>query len=343
MGNSETVKDTLETARGTGRTVEQFLREYCSSVLHRPEALVRACEGSLADIGLRIRPFLLRMSCQEGAIVFDEIVPVAAGVEMIQLSTLVIDDILDESPLRNNKPSIFAQHGTKECLSIGTIMSSLGFRLIAEGLEENRNLKNNTAVIQLFSRTHADIYIGQYFDLRFEGDISVSENQYFDMISKTTACFIQAPLVAGAMLWDACLEITNTLEKAGLSLGMAYQIRDDVIDVIGDSECTGKPIGGDLRRRKMRLPLIQALRELSGRKERKLVDVLRETSLSDGALSEALSLISESGSIDYCISKTKEYCERAADTINMLSEDLAPLKAHFCVVANWISSFEDKT
>ena len=343
MSDSETVKDTFETARETGQVVEQFLREYCFSALQGQEESARVCEGSLTDIGLRIRPFFLRISCQEGGIVFDKIVPVAAGVEMIQLSTLVIDDILDESPLRNNKPSIFAKEGTKASLSIGTIMSSLGFRLIAEGLEKNHSLKNNIAVIQLFSQTHADIYIGQYLDLRFEGDISVSENQYFDMISKTTACFIQAPLVAGAMLWDACLEITNTLEKAGLSLGMAYQIRDDVIDIIGDSECTGKPIGGDVRRRKMRLPLIRALRELSGRTRRKLAKSLRTTSLSDGALSEALGLINESGSIDYCISKTQEYCEQATDTINMLSEDLAPLKAHFCVVANWISSFEDRT
>ncbi len=343
MNNSETVKDTLETARKTGQVVEQFLQEYCFSALQGQEELARACEGNLTDIGLRIRPFLLRASCQGGAITFDKIVPVAAGVEMIQLSTLIIDDILDESPLRNNKPSIFVREGAKACLSIGTIMSSLGLRLIADGLKKNRNLKNNIAVIQLFSQTHADIYIGQYLDLRFEGDISVSENQYLDMISRTTACFVQASLVAGAMLWDASPEIIKTLEKAGLSLGMAYQIRDDVVDVIGDSECTGKPVGGDLRRRKMRLPLIQALQELSGKRRRKLADLLRATSLSDGALSEALNLISESGSIDYCISKTKEYCERAADTINMLSEDLAPLKAHFCVVTNCISSFEDRT
>lgn len=343
MSDSETVKDTLETARETGQVVEQFLREYCFSALQGQEELARACEGSLTDIGLRIRPFFLRISCQEGGIVFDKIVPVAAGVEMIQLSTLVIDDILDESPLRNNKPSIFAKEGTKASLAIGTIMSSLGFCLIAEGLEKNHSLKNNIAVVQLFSQTHADIYIGQYLDLRFEGDMSVGEDQYLDMISRTTACFIQAPLVAGAMLWDACPEIIKTLEKAGLSLGMAYQIRDDVIDMIGDLECTGKPIGGDVRRRKMRLPLIQALWELSGRRRRKLAESLRATSLSDEAFSEALELINESGSIDYCISKTKEYCEQAANTIDMLSEDFASLKAHLCVVANWISSFEDRT
>jgi geranylgeranyl pyrophosphate synthase len=343
MSDSETVKDTLETARETGQVVEQFLREYCFSALQGQEELARACEGSLTDIGLRIRPFFLRISCQEGGIVFDKIVPVAAGVEMIQLSTLIIDDILDESPLRNNKPSIFAREGAKVCLSIGTIMSLLGLRLIADGLKKNQNLKNNIAVVQLFSQTHADIYIGQYLDLRFEGDISVGEDQYLDMISRTTACFIQAPLVAGAMLWDACPEIIKTLEKAGLSLGMAYQIRDDVIDMIGDSECTGKPIGGDVRRRKMRLPLIQALWELSGRRRRKLAESLRATSLSDEAFSEALELINESGSIDYCISKTKEYCEQAANTIDMLSEDFASLKAHLCVVANWISSFEDRT
>ncbi|MDP2643853.1 MAG: polyprenyl synthetase family protein [Desulfobacterales bacterium] len=154
---------------------------------------------------------------------------------------------------------------------------------------------------------------------------------------------MQSPLVAGAMLWDASPEIIKTLDRTGYYLGIAYQVRDDVIDVIGDSEFTGKPIGVDVRRRKMRLPLIQALQELSGRKRRKLEDLLRATSLSDEALSEALCLIKESGSIEYCISKTKEYCERAADAMNILSEDIASLKVHLYVVANWIASFEDGT
>jgi len=285
----------------------------------------------------------LRISCHQGGIAFDKIIPISAGVEMIQLSTLVIDDILDESPLRNNEPSIVAEHGWKACLSIGTIMYSLGFCLISEGIWKNHDVINGIAVVNLFSRTHADIYVGQFLDLRFEGDVTVSEDQYLDMISRTTARFIQSPLVVGAMLWDARPEAIKILERAGLSLGMAYQIRDDVIDVIGDSECTGKPVGGDIRRRKMRLPLIQALRELRNNEHRKLLDLLKNASLSDEASSEAIGLITESGSIDYCISKAKEYCKKATETINLLPEEFADLKNHFCVVAGWISSFEDKT
>jgi len=334
--------DTLKSARETGLIVEQYLREYCATALSKQGSVWRACDRSLTDIGLRIRPFLLRISCQEGGIAFGSITPVAAGVELVQLSTLIIDDILDESPLRNNKPSVFSDHGAKASISIGTTMSSLGFRLIAEGLERNHGLQNNVAVLGLFSQTHADIYVGQFLDLLFEGDTSVSEDQYIDMISKTTACFIQASLVAGAMLWDASSEIIQTLQRAGLFLGVAYQIRDDVIDVIGDPEYTGKPLGGDIQSRKMRLPLIRALQELRGSKQQKLVEILQRSNPSCEDIAAVVGLIEESDSIDYCVSKTKTYCKQATDAIYMLPDDLVSLKTQFNVVANWISSFEEQ-
>jgi len=340
---NDSVPDTLRTAWETSELVEGFLRDYFSSVLQGQDELMRACERSMAEIGLRIRPFLLRISCHQGGLAFEKIIHVSAGIELVQLSTLVIDDILDESSLRNRKLSIVAEHGWKACLSIGTVMYSLGFCLISEGIEKNHHVKNGIAVVKLFSRTHADIYIGQFLDLRFERDTAVTEGQYLDMISRTTARFIQTPLVAGAMLWNAPTAVIKALEGAGLALGMAFQIRDDVIDVIGETECTGKPVGGDIRRCKMRLPLIQALQVLNGDKHRRLLDIMQNESVSDQALSEAIGLITESGSIEYCIYKTKEYCKIATDTISQLPREFTDLKDHFCVVAVWISSFEDGT
>jgi len=343
MRDSIPAKDTIEILIDTSNVVEQFIREYSSSVLQDQDELRRACEGSITDIGLRILPFFLRISCQEAGISFDSILPVAAGVEMLKQSALNIDDILDMSSLRNNQTTSYARYGTNKSITIGTIMSSLGFRLIANGLEKNKILQNKIEVIQLFLRTYTDIYIGQFLDLQYEGDETVTEEQYFDMISKTTAYFIQAPLVAGAMLWDADSEIIKILEYAGQFLGMAYQIRDDVIDVIGDSECSGKPVGGDVRHCKMRLPVVQALQELAGEKKQKLIDILKTKNLSDESVNEAIGLINETNAIEYCISKTKEYCDQAINAMGKLSEDFESMKIHFNVVANMISSFEDGT
>lgn len=341
MINSSIRNNTLEYAKETEIIVQNHIDDYCASKLEGQTSILNICKVGAYDIGLRVRPFLLRMSSCQGDIDFDKIISISAGVEMIQLSTLILDDILDESYLRNNEPSLISEYGLKTGLSIGTIMSSLGFCMISEGINNNEEIKNGINLVRLFSQTHAEIYVGQYLDLLFEGDLTVSEEQYLDMITKTTGGFIQSSLVAGAMLWDATSEVIKKLERAGLFLGLAYQIRDDVIDIIGDSDYTGKPEGGDILRRKMRLPLIQGLRKSSDNRLHNLLGILNKTSLSDEDTSEIISLIVESGSIDYCISKVKEYCEKAIGAIEMLSEDFEDLKKHFCVVTGWISSFED--
>jgi len=335
---------TLEKIVATGKAVEGTIRDYCQAELSSQEHLLAIIQQSLPDIGLRLRPFLLRASYEAGGDSFSSVVPIAAGIELIQLSTLIIDDVLDESPLRNNRPSVCSLHGAKQAFSAGTVMSSFGFSIIAEALDQLTGLKNKNAVIGLLAQTHADIYIGQYTDLNFERDITISENQYLEMISKTTASFIQAPLVIGAMLWDAAPNILAVLEQAGYSLGMAYQLRDDVLDIIGDSECTGKPVAGDIRQRKMRLPVIHALQWSSQQKNTRLSELLQlKRTLHDSELRDTLHILHCAGSIEYSINKIRNYCKQAGDSLRMLSNEFESLGSHLHVIAGMISSFKDAT
>lgn len=321
--------------------VLDYLRKHISACFPETEGLYAKVEHCLQDLGLRIRPFLLRISAEVGGLCFLDISPVAAGIEMIQISTLVIDDVLDQSPLRNNSPSVFARCGAGEAISAGTMMASEGFALIADGLCKNAKLRNGLHIMRLLSQTHSSIYLGQFLDMAFEGNTSVTEDRYLDMIRNTTACFIQAPLVIGAMLWNASATIIKALEGAGIALGMAYQIRDDVIDVIGDSECTGKPVGGDIRRSKMRLPVIRALGELQGKDRNSLKHLLSGKDLSDEAVQEALALTQKTDSVDYCISATKRYCQEARQFIRQLPNDLVVLKDQLDSIVELISSFEE--
>jgi len=325
----------------TGTTVEGFLRDHHPSAVNGQNELATLWHEGLSDIGLRLRPFLLRIASEAGGTRFSDVLPIAAGIEMIQISTLVVDDVLDQSPLRNNEPSVFARRGTGEAISIGVVMASEGFALVADGLCRNAELKNGLPIMRLLSETHSSIYHGQFLDLTFEGNASTTMERYFDMTRKTTACFIRAPLVIGAMLWDASAAIIKTLEGAGIALGMAYQIRDDVIDVIGDLECTGKPVGGDIRRSKMRLPVIRALSELQGEDRSSLEHLLSGKGLSDEAVREALTLTQKTDSVDYCISVTKQYCEEARRSIEQLPNDLGVLRDQLDSVAELISSFEE--
>lgn len=337
MSNQDLSAYTHAKIRETSETVEEYLIHY-SRTMYTPFFDLGSC---MSDVGLRIRPFLFRISSEAGDIPFKDIVPVAAGIEMVQLSTLVIDDIIDQSPLRNNRPSIFAEQGYGESISIGTILFTQGLSLIADGLLRNEVFKNCLSIIRVLCDTHATIYFGQILDYRLEGCISTNEHDYLDMISKTTACFIQAPLVMGAMLWDAPQENIKHLKVIGYALGMAYQIRDDVIDIIGDSECTGKPIAGDIRRCKMRLPVIRALIELGQADRNHLENLLSISDLPDNSVREAIDLVMKTDAINYCISRTQQFCDQARDFIHYLPENVKELKIQLDFIADLISTFND--
>lgn len=340
MNNTIDINKTLTLLEATGKHVEDDLKSACCRHCAAFEYLNSSILDSIDDIGLRIRPFLLRVSSASGRINFQEILPIATGIEFIQLSTLVIDDILDQSALRNNRPSIYALKGDKEALCVGTVMSSLGFSLISEEIKSIKR-KHQFPVIKLFSEVHAEIYTGQLLDICNESNTSMLEEQYYDIIMKTTSRFIQASLMAGAMLWGAPSEILDLLGEIGLALGNAYQVRDDVLDVMGESEYIGKPVAGDVRQCKMRLPVIHALSTVSKGKKMEIESYMRNSPMSKESLVKMIDLLEEAKSYDYCMQKTKEYCSHAMNLTKQLPSGLSEMKEHLSVIADILSSFQN--
>jgi geranylgeranyl pyrophosphate synthase len=333
---------TLKAIVDTGREVEGFLADHSRTELSRDKGLAATLDYVLPDIGLRLRPYLLRISYEAGGGSFKQVLPVAAGIELIQLSTLVIDDVLDDSLVRNGKPSVYGKLGAGHAVSAGIVISSLGLSLIANSLERIKNYNNASGVMKLILAAHTEIYMGQFMDLSYEDNIEITEPQYIDMISKTTACFIRAPLLAGAMLWGAPKRVISIMERGGLSLGLAYQLRDDVVDIVGRTELTGKPLAGDIRQRKMRLPVIHALKWSVNSERKRLTELLqKKRQLTDAEITDVSRILMGAGSIEYCIAKTKKLCGEAAKAISALPKRYTSLSTSMYVVANMISSFED--
>lgn len=332
---------TLRAAIATGEAVDIFLRAYVGSQFSKYRRLRAVIDYILPDIGVRLRPFLLRASYEAGGRRFEEVLPVAAAIELLQLSTLVVDDFLDESPTRNRKPSVAQQWGVKNALCVAMVMSSAGLALLSETLGAGGHFKNTSDVAALISQAHADVYVGQFLDLSYECDVAVSEEDYYAMISKTTGAFIRASLVAGAMLWDAPKDVVVTLGEAGRGLGMAYQLRDDVIDIIGDPECTGKQKTGDIKQRKMRLPVIHALRHAPEHADRLAELLRRKRPLEESEVQAVTCLLHASGSLDYAMAVTKEFCARAVRSTTRLRPELKTLVRHLRSIAQLISSFQD--
>lgn len=334
-------QDILQCIVVTGNVVEDFLRSHCKKWLAQEDNLQAIVQYCLYDIGLRFRSFLIRTSYEAGKQAFETILPIAAGIELIQISTLVIDDILDRSPMRNGRPSVFKQWGTELAISSGTFIGSLGFSLISSTLKNNKNLRNGLSVLQCFIDAYKEIYTGQFRDLEYEANIIISEDKYLETIHKTTASFIGASLVTGAMLWGAPEDVTCELKEIGIKVGMAYQLRDDVIDIIGDPECTGKPKALDVWDRKMRLPVIHAIANLNSIDKERLQNLWTEDNASmESNVGEIISLFESAGSIQYSVEKVKHYCLQANMQIDKLGDRLPMLTNRLRAVLTLITCFD---
>jgi geranylgeranyl pyrophosphate synthase len=252
---------------------------------------------------------------------------------------LVIDDFLDESELRNGLPSVYLSVGAKKATCIGTILSSHAFALISSELAASKRLVNGPAFLQCVSQGHAEVYAGQLADLEGERNVALTEQKSIHIIELTTASLLRASLVGGAILWGARSDVIEILGDIGRNLGIAYQIRDDVVDIIGDSELIGKPVGGDLERCKVRLPAIYALEILNGRARQKLLRALSGRVEDAGELRQALSLVESSGAVQHCIQTTKRFCDRAVLLTKRLPPSHGRLKNELQFILKLISSF----
>ena len=325
----------------TAAFVEDILRERLSGCSFLTDAADVQVEDIIGDVGLRIRPFLFELSYEASGLVLDGARSAAAALELLQASTLIIDDVLDHSNLRNSKPSIVCRFGSEQAVTIGTIMSSVAGELFCKGLRECSSCHDAIPAAGLFLRTQRQIYTGQLRDLLQEDKQDLSEAEYYDMVYLTTGSFIEASLVMGALLWNAPETLTTSLHNIGRNLGIAYQIRDDVIDLLGDSELTGKPVAGDVRQRKMRLPIIHALNTATDNDSAIIRELYsKDRVLKDDEVAKIVDILTSSGAIEYSIERTKVYCQRAAEDVDNLMETSKELADNLVALTALISEFE---
>lgn len=321
----------------TSQPVEPLLFKYASDYLGCVESLRNEVSYSFFEIGKRARPFLLRTGFEIGGGEFKTILPIAAAIELMQAATLVIDDILDEAKIRNARPSIQEKYGVKKAILIGELLKSLAMTVFINHVQENKQLKNLKEPIKIFEDTYREICVGQYLDLNYECKEMITEDEYYDMVKKTTASFIQAPLVIGAMFAGTPKRVIELLKSYGLALGYAYQIRDDVTDVIGEEEFTGKPFAIDIKQRKKRLPVIHVLSNGSASMQRKLREHFSKDIITEKVIQEIVDLLYECGSIDYSIKQVRRFSDNAIEVLSPLKDSNS--KAYLIDLAELIATF----
>jgi len=250
--------------------------------------LVAEAAGHLLGAGgKRFRPLLVLLAGHFGDPDDPRLVPGAAAIELTHLATLYHDDVIDEARTRRGRASVNARWDNIVAILTGDF-------LFARASEISSDL--GTEVTRLLATTIARVCEGQIREVEGAGRVDPDERFYLDVIYRKTAALIATSCRLGGMLSGADEEIVDRLERFGRTLGMAFQISDDIMDLVADRATLGKEPGADLNEGVYTLPVIYALRDSARRDE--LRSLLETRPLDADRLTAALDIVRSDGALD---------------------------------------------
>jgi geranylgeranyl diphosphate synthase type II len=268
---------------------ESYLKN--QSFGQQPPNLYEPFDYILSLKAKRIRPLLLLMATDLFGGQVKKALPQALAIELFHNFTLIHDDIMDEAPLRRGKPTIHARFGLATAILSGDAMlvSSYEQLIRAEAKLIPRLLKS-------FNQCALKVCEGQQLDMNYEKQPHVSVKEYISMIGLKTATLLATSLQIGAIMGGAGEKEANRMYEFGKHCGISFQLRDDWLDVFGESHKVGKQAGGDIIRKKKTYLILEALRRANTGQKKKLLRAYSSEGVSDAhVVSEVKSIFDALG------------------------------------------------
>ncbi len=282
-------------------------------VVH-PQGLYEAGRHLVDAGGKRLRPSMLILAAETVEGDQKVVLPAAVSVELVHNFTLIHDDIMDHAETRRGRPAVHVKWDESGAILAGDTLYSKAFQILASTKTDPGSV---VASMEMMARTCTAICEGQWLDMEFETKDRVSEDEYLEMIEKKTGVLYGAASWVGATLSGAPEEQVKGLEEFGRLVGMGFQIYDDVLDLTAPPEVLGKPRGGDLVEGKKTLIMIHAM-------ERGVMpEVLGKKNATTEEIEAALSVLEESGSIDYARTKAASLVEQGKRALDVLEDSKA--------------------
>lgn len=285
--------------------------------------------------GKRIRPALCLLSCGAvGGKPRDALGP-AAIIELFHNFTLIHDDIEDDSRFRRGEPTLHVSHGIPMALNSGDALYTLLLELLVLlDMKPARLVKLQKLYVSDFRR----VVEGQGIELSWirEGRFNISEQDYLAMIDGKTSALIGLSCEAGAFVGRAGKRQCRMLREYGESIGAAFQIQDDVLNLTGEFEKYQKEIGGDITEGKRTLMVVHCLSKADEKDKQKLTAILASHSKEKADIDEAIAILRRYGSIDYAAKRAEKLVNQAKKRLRSLKdgEDKAGLLAIADYVVN---------
>lgn len=287
------------------------------------EELDEMCRYVIEAGGKRVRPIiciLSHLAC--GGTNIDRAISVGSAFEIVHTASLVHDDINDNGEVRRGRKTLHITHTLSKAIIAGDFMLVRGYRALGDVGEDVMNIIVKAASMMSES---------EFMQKDFEHDLLVTEDDYYKIINGKTAMLIYASAMSGAYLATSDAELLEIIGDYSHNVGLAFQVVDDVLDVIG-KDVTGKRVGTDLMEGKPTLPIIYAMQDPTYGSEIKAL--YEKDSISDEDVIKALELIKKTNSIDRCMEKATELVVEAKKSLTNLPD--SEYKDALCGLADYI-------
>jgi len=298
----------------TAKIVNRFLG---TQIKGEPSQLYKAAAHLIVNGGKRLRPYMVVKSCQVLGGKTKEAITAAGAVEMVHNFTLVHDDIMDNDEMRHGVPTTHKRFGIPIAILAGDVLFSKAFQVVSKA---NLPSKSTSELVSRLSKACVDICEGQLLDIKMAESKKIpTQNKYIKMISKKTAALFDVSCSMGAICAKSKSKDISNLSSFGKNLGIAFQITDDLIGVMGDPKVTKKPVGNDLREGKKSLPILLAIKKAKGKNKKIILHAFGNQKAKKKEIEDAVLVIKSLGIEKSVRGQALRYAEKAKKSLNSYS------------------------
>lgn len=305
---------TKTTIKKDAKSINKYLLQ---KIRGRPPQLYSAAAHLISSGGKRLRPYMVLKSCQVVGGRYKDAIAAASAIEMIHNFTLVHDDIMDNDDMRHGVPTVHKKYGLPIAILAGDVLFSKAYEIISS----NNSTKISASLVSRLARACVEVCEGQVLDIMMAQKKSTpTQQQYIEMITKKTAALFDVSCTMGAICGKKSTQkdVAN-MSNFGKNLGIAFQITDDLIGVMGDPKVTKKPVGNDLREGKKSLPILLVLKKAKGKDKELVTRVFGNKKATKRELNDAVKVIRSLGIEEMVRGQALEYAKRSERSLGSYS------------------------
>ncbi len=304
-------KDLTEISRPIKSELEKFNDLFKQSMKSKVGLVDLVANYLMRQKGKKIRPLLVLLSAKVSGGIDERTFRGAVLVELLHTATLIHDDVVDNADKRRGVWSINRAFKNKVAVLMGDYLLSRGLMIAVDGKDYDF-LGVITNAVKRMSE-------GELLQIQKTRKLDIDEDTYFQVISDKTASLLETCCLIGALSATDNEEYHKAMKDFGIYLGMAFQIKDDILDFEGTSSLIGKPVGGDIKEKKITLPLIYSLKQVSRSEADNILKIIKNGNGKD-KVKKVIDFVRKNNGIDYAVKTAREFSDKAKDAIKILPD-----------------------